>query len=48
MAKQKQIINPEKSDQKKALRIPMPKKGFTYPDKTKYNRRKKHKGKDEY
>ena len=44
MAKQKQIINPEKSKQKKALRIPMPKKSFTFKDKTVYNRKKKHKG----
>jgi len=43
MAKQKQIINPEKARQKKALRIPVPKKSFTFKDKTVYNRKKKHK-----
>ena len=48
MSKQKIIIDPEKSNQKKALRIPMPKKGEDFKDKSKYSRREKHKkGHDE-
>lgn len=48
MAKQKIIYNPEKANQKKALRIPMPKKGEDFKDKKRYTRKKKHKkGHDE-
>ena len=37
------IIDKKKSDQKKALRIPMPKKGEDFKDKSKYSRKHKHK-----
>lgn len=44
MAKRKQILNPEKSKQKKALRIPVPPKGGElFKDKKKYTRKRKHK-----
>jgi hypothetical protein len=43
MAKAKKVYNKEKSDLQKALRIPIAKKGFLLPDKTKYNRKEKHK-----
>ena len=42
MSKQKIIFNPEKSNQKKALRIPMPKKGEDFKDKKRYSRKQKH------
>jgi hypothetical protein len=38
--KQKVVIDEKKSKQKKALRIPMPKRGFDFEDKKKYNRKK--------
>lgn len=41
--KQKKVYDQEKSDLQKALRIPNAKKGFTFKDKTKYNRKEKHK-----
>jgi len=42
--KQKIIYDKEKSDQKKAIRIPFPRPVETFKDKTKYTRKKKHKG----
>ena len=47
MAKQKIIFDKEKSEQKKALRIPMPKKPQVFKDKTKYNRKRKHKNENQ-
>lgn len=41
--KQKIIFDKEKSEQKKALRIPFPRPGEDFPDKKKYNRKEKHK-----
>lgn len=41
--KQKVVFDKEKSDQKKAFRIPFAPKGQTFKDKKKYNRKKKHK-----
>ncbi len=38
--KQKVVVDEEKSKQKKALRIPMPKHGFDFKDKTRYDRKK--------
>lgn len=43
MAKKKIIIDKEKSNQKKALRLPMPPKGGDFKDKKKYTRKRKHK-----
>lgn len=43
MAKKKIIFDEEKARQKKALRIPMPKIGLNFKDKSKYTRKKKHK-----
>ena len=44
MAKEKIIYDKKKSDQKKALRIPMPKRGGPMDtDKKKYSRKPKHK-----
>lgn len=43
MAKPKRIFDKEKHDLQKALRIPTARKGHTFKDKTKYNRRTKHK-----
>ena len=46
--KAKIILDEKKAEQKSALRIPNAKPTEVHPDKTKYNRRKKHKGeKDE-
>lgn len=41
--KQKQVKNKKFSDQKKALRIPVAPKGFSFKDKSKYSRKEKHK-----
>ena len=41
--KQKMVFDKEKSDQKKALRIPLARKGETFKDKKKYNRKEKFK-----
>ena len=41
--KKKIILNEKASEEKKAFQIPVAPAGFTYPDKTKYSRRKKHK-----
>jgi hypothetical protein len=38
--KQKVVVDEKKSKQKKALRIPMPKRGYEFKDKTKYDRKK--------
>jgi hypothetical protein len=43
MAKQKRVYDKEKHELQKALRIPVAKKGQVFKDKSKYNRRKKHK-----
>lgn len=43
MAKKKIIIDKKKSNQKKALRLPMPPKGGDFKDKKKYTRKRKHK-----
>ena len=42
--KAKIIINKEKSDQKKSIRIPYPRPVEVFKDKKKYTRKKKHKG----
>jgi hypothetical protein len=44
-SKSKKIYDKEKHELQKALRIPVSKKGFSYPDKSKYNRKEKHKTK---
>jgi hypothetical protein len=41
--KQKRVFDKEKSDQKKALRIPIPPKGQDFKDKKRYTRKEKHK-----
>lgn len=41
--KQNEVYDKEKHDLQKALRIPIAKKGFLLPDKTKYNRKEKYK-----
>lgn len=41
--KQKVVFDKEKSDQKKALRIPLAPKGQSFKDKKKYDRKEKHK-----
>ena len=41
--KQKKVYDKEKADLQKALRIPTAKKGFSFKDKTKYDRKEKHK-----
>ena len=46
-AKPKRIYDKEKYELKKALRIPVSKKGYSFSDKTKYNRKEKHKTKYE-
>lgn len=43
--KMKMVFDKEKSDQKKALRIPNAPKGQVFKDKKKYNRKEKHKTK---
>jgi hypothetical protein len=43
MGKQKIIYDKNKSEQKKALRIPFPKPGEDFKDKKKYSRKEKHK-----
>lgn len=43
MSKKKEVFDKDKSDQKKAIRIPTSKKGFDFKDKKKYTRKKKHK-----
>lgn len=43
MSKEKKVYDKELSDLKKALRIPIARKGFSFKDKTKYNRNEKHK-----
>jgi len=45
VAKPKVVHDKEKSEQKKAIRMPMPPPGGDFKDKKKYNRTKKHKGK---
>lgn len=45
MAKKKIVHDKEKSEQKKAIRMPMPPCGGEFKDKKKYNRKVKHKGK---
>ena len=42
-SKKKIIFDEEKARQKKALRIPMPKMGGCFKDKSKYSRKEKHK-----
>jgi len=42
--KAKIIIDEKKSKQKGAIRIPLAKPVEVFPDKTKYNRKEKHKG----
>jgi len=43
--KKKVVVDKEKADQKKALRIPTPPKGGEMFDKKKYSRKEKHKKK---
>ena len=43
MGKQKIIYDEEKSEQKRAIRIPIARAGETFKDKKKYTRKKKHK-----